>query len=279
MTNNGSLIIGDGIIGCALAKLLRSKGEPFVITSRNIDRATSTCFLDLKDLSSFSIPKGIKTAYICAGVSLKSNCEENLSTSRIINVTNTMELAKSLSNKNIFVVFLSSAEVFSGRKPKYDINDLPNPESAYGKLKVETECALKKLEKNFSVIRLTKVLDRKSGIASMWIKRLQDNQPINAFNDIYISPVSLKYATEFIYSVGDSQNPGIYHLSGDKDYSYYDIAKMLAHRTLSNTLLVSGSAADIEMPTYASLSMQNNSNSDHFKPQPINSVLESLFSE
>jgi len=277
-TNNISLIIGDGVIGCALAQLLESKGQPFLITSRHSENSTEKCFLDLRDYSTFTIPKGIKTAYICAGISLKSACEEDMEGCRNINVTNTIELTKSLLKKNIFVVFLSSAEVFNGKKSKYEINEAPDPVSAYGKLKVETEHALKELGQHIAVIRLTKVFDKESSIAGKWISQLQDRKPINAFNDIHISPISLGYAAKFILSVGERQEPGTYHLSGDGDYSYYDIATMLAKRTFSTTT-VSGAPAHIEMPSYASLSMQENSNSEQFKPQCINNVLESLFSE
>jgi len=274
-----SLIIGDGVIGKALAEKIQLLNEPFILTSRKQNTAPAVDFLNLEDVSDYSIPEGVKTAYICAGISTKSACEENFPKCRKINVTNTVKLIKSLIIENIFVVFLSSVEVFSGNESKYDVNDTTCSISTYGKLKVETENELIKLGGNYAIIRLTKVLNNESSIAEKWTSQLKKGDNITPFNDIYISPISLAYATEFILSVGKHQEAGIFHLSGNDDYSYYEIATMLANKIGSSDDLVSGIAPHVKMPTYASLSMKNNTNINDFKPQTIKSVLEDLFSE
>ena len=131
------LIIGNGLIGRLLSFRL---GCP-VLTRKELDLS--------KD--SWEIPEH-DTAYICAGETSTLRCEENPEETRLVNVTNTIKLARRLNN----VVWLSSERVFDGATPYRKITDKLCPTTEYGRQKAETEKELLKM--GATVIRLSKVL-------------------------------------------------------------------------------------------------------------------------
>ena len=65
-----------------------------------------------------------------------------------INCNYTINFLKKLINKRIRIIYLSSAEVFNGKKGFYKESSLPNPVNVYGKSKCKIEKFLKKIKYN-----------------------------------------------------------------------------------------------------------------------------------
>jgi len=245
-----SLIVGKGLIGKSLSELI-SKSSSVIIAHKNaLQNAPNEVYLDLEDLSSFNCPKDIKVAYICASKTNKNYCENNPSEAHTINVINSLTLIKKLRNKNIFVVFLSSVEVFPGNKSKYEVKDKTNPTSSYGRFKEEVEKNLAN-DQGCSIIRMTKVLDKSTPIIMSWSDKLFNGKTIAAFDNVLISPISARYASEKIYSIGTKQVPGIFHISGSQDISYYSLLTKLKLKHFYTNKILKQSAKN--MPKFASL--------------------------
>lgn len=72
---------------------------------------------------------------------------------KLTNITSTKKLIKELKYKNCKVIFMSSVEVFDGKKGKFFENDLPNPLNFYGKTKLVIETFIKNNLSNYKIFR------------------------------------------------------------------------------------------------------------------------------
>tara|TARA_B100000787_G_scaffold169768_1_gene162180 strand:- start:1540 stop:2433 length:894 start_codon:yes stop_codon:yes gene_type:complete len=71
-----------------------------------------------------------------------------------INYTYTIKFIRKLIQRNVRIVYFSSAEVFNGKKGYYNERSIPNPVNVYGKTKFKVENFLKKTKyKNYQIIR------------------------------------------------------------------------------------------------------------------------------
>ena len=74
-----------------------------------------------------------------------------------------------LVKNNIYVLFLSSNQVFSGSNNFFDKNDRTKPINNYGKFKLEVENFINSYKTNKAVIlRTTKVISEESPIIKKW---------------------------------------------------------------------------------------------------------------
>ena len=277
-----SLVIGDGLLGSAIAdEIVKYKGkENLIISTRNFNKNKQNyVYLDLLDVDSWVVPDDVQIAYFCAGVSRRSECSNTAyNESRLINVVNTLTIINKLLEKKVFLVFLSSDSVFKGEKPFYRISDSINPSSYYAELKAEVEEKMLALKVPCSIVRITKVLDSKLGLINLWINSLKEKKIIFAFNDVTISPVSSNYAGEFIFNIGNGYNDGIFHLSGQSNYTYYDIALMIASRLDVPRSYVHGVECTYDLPKYASLDMSENTCNFSCYSQTISCMIDNLIS-
>ena len=275
--NEKILIVGGGsLIGKGLYGYFNHEGYEVIATSRK--KETNHIYLDLNNVTNFVLPKKITIAYICAGITKKIDCEYKPVDSYNINVVNTVELIKDLINQEIHTVFLSSNEVFSGVAP-FIIHDADKqPASKYGALKAETEDAIINIKRqNYSIVRITKVLDRNNRLITNWASELKKGGIVKAFQNVYISPISLKYATENLSKIGLERSSGLYHLSGAENTSYYSIAQTLAQYLNVPEEKVIPECIDNNMAnTYASLDMSKELIKLSIKPQLISEVFNEI---
>jgi len=222
-----SLIVGiDGQIGSELNKIIDGSILGATIFPNLV---SNNCeFLDLSEnISGWTPPSEISFAYLCAAICSINKCEKNPVQSRIVNVRNTVLLAKKLVDSGAFVLFPSTNMVFDGQKPDYKENDTTCPLNGYGKQKAETEKLLLEIG-NCAIIRFTKIIGPEFPIIKNWIKDLKDNIPICPFSDMKIAPVSLNFAASAMKVIGESKSPGIWHISGDYEITYEEAARYIA---------------------------------------------------
>lgn len=275
-----SLVIGMGLLGSAIAnEIVKRKGKKkIIIATRDFNKNEQNyTHLDLTNVNSWNVPNDVDIAYFCAGVSKKDKCDNSYKEARLINVINTLAIMNKLLDKKIFVVFLSSNGVFQGIKPFYRINDNISPSSYYAELKAEVEGKISMYKNPYSIVRLTKVFDSRLDLINAWINNLKEKKRIIAFNDITISPVSSNYAGEFIFNIGDKHNNGVFHLSGQENHTYYEIALMIAKKIGVSSSYVQGIECTNGLPKYASLDMSQNTCNFPCYPQSISSMIDDIF--
>lgn len=291
-----SLVIGDGLIGSALAEYLISTGAEVYRTTRREPLARSMLRLNLTDESQIEellgdlkplFNKGQITVFLTAAVTSYDRCEKDPIESRRINVTNSCLLVERLISQGAFVVLLSSSAVFSGDRFAAEDSEC-DPQSVYGRQKADAERSILKAMSACSssggvaIVRLSKVLTLKTPIISQWRSSLKFGKAIEPFSDLRVSPISLSYAVKGLVAIGAARERGIFHLSGEADVVYADIARELASRWGYSSRLINPVPCEqltlnsFASPRIASLSMSVTTNTFGLRPQSFKNLISEL---
>lgn len=233
------LIVGaDSIIGNALSNALETSGLVVFSTTRRKQNAGSQrkFFLDLADPHANDFPKHFLdncrggTAFILAAETSNAACADNPRHSHSVNVLGTEFIGRTLIESGMKVVFLSTNLVFDGSLPHRNADDLPCPQTEYGKQKAEAEKALLSLSSETVIVRMAKIFHKDHVLLKSWVESLRKDQKIYPFADMVVAPVSLNHVVSVLTDLIDAQVSGILQVSGPEDLTYADIARCLAMR-------------------------------------------------
>jgi len=285
MTAKKILVVGaDSKVGIALTTHLQLAGEKVIGTTRRDDAAgRKKLFLDLSsDTKKWKFPDSIETAVILAGVTNISQCQDNPKQTRIINVDGIESIVDNFVSKGVFVIYVSTPQVFDGTIP-FGKPDAPlSPVSEYGKQKAEVETYLKNLNDKITILRSTKIFDINDALYQGWISDLKSGKVIHPFSHMTISHVTLNCVVTVLRAIIDKKRPGIFQVSGTRNISYEKIAYLLANSLNLNKGLIKpiskgGSLlCSNHFPKYASFNIDRIRNVFGIEPVSVEWVIESL---
>jgi len=281
-SENYLVLGGDGLLGRYIVEYLTASGKTVLSTTRcTSDVGDNRCYLDLSAApASYPDFDSIQHVFLCAGVTSMIECEKKSASTRKINVDGVLAVSEKLVSQGARLYFLSSNTVFNGMSV-IDESSTPSPTTEYGRQKAEAETALLKMS-NVSVIRLSKVLSATSGMASDFIRKLKNGDEVDAFNDVRLSPISLKYVCESLLRIAEIGATGIFHLSGDTELTYTELAGQLASRLnipQCRIRPVSSLSKGVEVlykPIHPALRMERTHQLLGISPEPLGRVLDQL---
>ena len=269
------IVGGDSLIGRALHESYRAAGAPCLATSR---RAGQQPQLDLAaPPETWELAESYSAAFLCAGRTKLADCEAHPAEAALINVTRTTELARRLSERGAFIVFLSTNLVFDGSKAFPSVDDAPNPMTAYGHQKAEAEKILREFGDRVAIVRLTKVVHRAMPLLSDWAVALRRREVIRPYSDMVFSPIPLEYVVRALGSIAARRTGGIIHLSAETDVSYASLAASLAEQLNVTSDLVQPQLAPAAMPRFGTLLMRPE-DAALLKPPPASETIRELLS-
>ncbi|RJR34094.1 MAG: NAD-dependent epimerase/dehydratase family protein [Deltaproteobacteria bacterium] len=262
MTEAVTLIVGaDSMIGQGLWSLLHCAGVRVAGTTRRPrPKEVPLVHLDLaKDLRNWRCPWPVAVAVICAGATRIDACQQDPEATALINVQGVITLIKCLVEEGVFVIYLSSNQVFDGSLPQRRPDEATCPITEYGRQKAEVERRLQDFGDQVAVMRLTKVLGPRPSLLTDWAQTLKEGRPIKAFADMGLAPIPLFCVVSALRLVADQRLPGILQISSQQDISYaeaayYGAQVLGADRRLVQPVMASKSANyPYPVPTYSSL--------------------------
>jgi dTDP-4-dehydrorhamnose reductase len=281
------LIIGSiGLIGSGLFDWYSSQDALVASSSRRRERGK--IFVDLatgefRDALELSVSE----VFFCAAMTNIQACENSPDEAHRINVSQTLALIKGLVERGAFVAWLSSNTVFNGQSPGSDEATEYSPTTCYGRQKMETERAIlgsPELAARVAIVRLSKVVSSTRGIGADFLRRMRSGESIEAFSDLYLSPVSLAFICRGLHQIAQARLPGIFHLSGEAELTYADFARLLAdHLGVARDLVhpvESASRTDVSVlyrPRHPALRMTRTTELLGLQPESIASTLNELF--
>jgi len=248
------LIGGDSEIGAATARQLRERGVPVMATTRRADQvAADVALLDLSHpLDQWMPPVRVDAACIFAAISRLAACASDPEGSSRINVEQTLVLAERLLDRGIYVLFLSTNQVFDGSVAHVAAEASTCPVSEYGRQKARTEAALRDHMRRgapVGILRLAKVVSRDMALIHGWIEALAAGRTINAFHDMTLAPAPTETVSTAIAHLLHDKASGIFQLTGPRDVPYADVGGYLAERVgASQSLVKRVSALSAGMP-------------------------------
>ena len=140
------IVGGDSEIGAAYlscdegAGQVRRGNDP---PSRSASRPTGRCSIFPRRSSPGSRRRERRSACVCAAVARLAACAADPEGTAHINVTQTLALVDKLLARGIYVLFLSTNQVFDGSVPQMPAGAPYSPVSEYGRQKARTETALR----------------------------------------------------------------------------------------------------------------------------------------
>ncbi len=283
-----TLIVGvDSLIGGALAAHLRPAGEEVTGTTRRPERVTDDClYLDLsEDVAAWRSSRPVDVAVICAGVTKVADCRLDPLNSSRVNVEGVCALAENLSRSGTFPIFLSTCAVFDGTRPNRQADEQVSPVMEYGRQNAEAEQRLSRLLGDaVGIVRLTKVLEPRHPLFSRWTAALKQGETINPFSDMYFAPIPLSCAVSVLRLAADRRLPGILQVSGGRDLSYAEAARIGARALgaaddLVQPIKACQAGLHVEdVPTHTTLSNERLMRSFGIDPPDVSWTIEAAFS-
>lgn len=168
-----------------------------------------------------------RTAIICIAQTNIDQCKSQYELSREINVTYTRKLVESLVNENFYVIFISTDNVFDGRKGSYTEQDQTNAVNEYGKMKQEMEYFLLERYPDICIFRLPKVLgierERQNLLTDLEYKLTDDE--VRCIKGTKMSIVSKEDIYQACLIASGKRLHGIYHLSSGEIYSRKELTE------------------------------------------------------
>ena len=248
------LVGGDSEIGSATHRILKAQGVAATPTTRRRDRA-APCrpLLDLGSaLDDWQPPAATRAACIFVAIARLAACDADPAGSAHVNVTQTLALIDRLIERDIYVLFLSTNQVFDGSVPHVAADAPASPISEYGRQKARTETALRQRMENgarVAILRLAKVVSPGMPLIRNWIAALSQGQPIRAFHDMMMAPTSTTLVSEAIIALLRNEACGVFQFTGPRDVSYADTGRYLAGRLKADPgLVIETSALDNRLP-------------------------------
>jgi len=245
---------GDSEIGAATYRSLKKEGRVVAATTRRRDAVSSErpYFDILNSRDDWSPPPATEAACIFLGIARLRDCAADPAKSALINVTQSLRLVDRLLAKGIYVVFLSSNQVFDGELANVKVDSPVCPISEYGRQKAEVEAAIReRMAKGaaIAILRLSKVLTLNSPLIESWVQSLSKGRSIKAFADMTVAPVAADIATAAVVALLDAKMPGVFQLSGPRDIAYAEVGHFLAMKLgVDPDLVIPVSAYSVGMP-------------------------------
>jgi dTDP-4-dehydrorhamnose reductase len=218
---------------------MQDAGEDVIGTTRRTGATPDRVSLDLAaDQSTWVLPNNVDVAYICAGETNAGRCKANPEATAAVNVAGTVALVKRLVDQGARVVHMSSSHVFDGEKPGCTEDDPICPVTEYGRQKATAEAAMLGLGEAVSVVRCTRILGDDDGLISSWLSALSRGEAVEPFTDMFMSPVPVSFVVSALRLLGGRSCTGIWHVSGDEDVCYADVALWCAESVGADASLV-----------------------------------------
>jgi|TARA_B110000027_G_scaffold68194_1_gene72912 dTDP-4-dehydrorhamnose reductase len=231
-------IIGaSGLIGGALYKNLIRKNILTVGTfSKN--KEDDLLFFDLlkTDYQIFEKINKEDTVFFMTAYSNPGWISKNKEEAKLLNYEMTKRFIDYLIPKNPRLIFMSSVEIFDGKKGNYSEEDNPNPLNYYGELKLQIEKYLKYEYKNYCIVRTgwNVGLSQKSRCVIQLTYETLIKPSAKMAKDNFFSLASTEDTAEVISNLMENHSTKIIHVCSDKVISRVQLADMIMQNSLKS---------------------------------------------
>jgi dTDP-4-dehydrorhamnose reductase len=251
------LVIGaSGFIGHYLERhLLQNSG--FDVTStynsrppKAIDQSWS--LLEITDrhrLDQIFLEVRPEVVVLLAAIADVKTAERGPERATEVNVDGARQVARLCTQHDARLIFLSSEYVFRGDRGNYQEDDLPDPNTHYGRTKWEAELAVADEASQWSIVRTSLVygwpITGRQNLATVIVDRLKNGESYEGDTGTYRTPIYVEHLTEGIMQLVTNYHPGIFHLAGTDWMNMYQFGRAVAgvfdlDSRLVNSVQISG---------------------------------------
>ena len=141
------------------------------------------------------------------------------------------QLVVNASPKKAKIIYISTEQVFPGKKPYAKESDPTRPLNVYGRTKLAGEKVVQKSGRRHLIIRTNFFgwsSGRKKTFGEWLIQSLREERPICLFTDFYFTPIYAGLMPDQIEILLKKDAQGIVHIGGKDRVSKYEFGKRLA---------------------------------------------------
>lgn len=139
-------------------------------------------------------------------------CEEEQDKAYLINAIGPKNLSEAANQVGAVIVHLSSDYVFDGAKNRpYVEGDKYNPQSIYGKTKLEGEEFVRKIAEKYYIVRTAWLYGDGHNFVNTMLKLAQTRESVKVVEDQYGTPTSVEEVVKVIDLLTASEKYGTYH--------------------------------------------------------------------
>ncbi len=177
-------------------------------------------------------------------------CETNRELAFSVNRDGALNVAAVAAQGGTKLLFLSSDYVFDGKKTSpYEVDDVRNPQSVYGRSKAEAEVALLKILPTCCILRTSWVFGMGGRCFPDTILKLAANRPaLDVVDDQRGSP---SYTVDVARAIGQlchNDASGIVHVTNSGECSWFEFAREIVNRAQLKTEVRPVSSAQMARP-------------------------------
>lgn len=207
---------------------------------------------DLKTVTQFMDMHRPEVVINCAGFTDPEACENDMVSAYKVNALGARNLASAARKIGAKIIYISTDDVFAGRNTATLTEfDPPTPFSVYGKSKLAGENLVRELNPKHLIIRSSWVYGSAHGtFMSRLLKETQTKSVIQVPNDQISSPTSARALADFVVSLLESTEYGIYHASCEGSCTRYEFAKTILEMAgITNVTIEPGLLENIGKPS------------------------------
>lgn len=202
--------------------------------------------LDVRDKSGYiNLFKNIKPDITVhtAGIGSPDFAEKNRELVWDINLNGTQNILDMCEKFDSKFIFISSNGIYDGQNAPYSEEDKAEPVNYYGEVKLKGEEITKKAKIPFVIVRPILMYGwhypfERSNIVTQSILKLQNQEIIHAYDDVYIKPLLNYSCATAIWKTINENNFGVFNIAGADRVSIHQLVTKAAEIFNLNKALV-----------------------------------------
>ncbi len=226
---------GTGLLGSRIIELAKDRFEVFGTYNQHASKANNMYRLDAGERqSTFKLIEKLKPDCVIDTHSLTNldYCETHPEEAWQVNVDGAKNIAEACKKFSCKYIFISTDNVFDGKRLKYTEKDRPHPLNYYARTKLIMEHILSSLDINYVAAR-TSVLYGTGGTGKVsfpiWlVGKLKNNEKVRIVTDQKNNPTLTDSLAEFLFKLYQKDETGVFHITGRDCISRYDFSKEIA---------------------------------------------------
>lgn len=219
-----------------------------------------------------------KVAVICSANAKIDYCYDYKDEAYKINVTATVKLLNELKALNYKIIFLSTDNVFDGKRGNYTEKDVQCPINEYGKMKTIVEKYIVENIQDACIMRIGKIIglrNHKNDMLTEWMNQAKNSEKIYCIKDNIFTPTHVEDIVNSFFIIAERKLKGVYNIVGNEHFSRKSMALKFLNYTGLKTDIIEKDISEFNFKDNRPLNICMNNNkfinetSYHFKSMEI----------
>ncbi len=162
----------------------------------------------------------------CAAYTAVDKAEDNPEACENVNAMGTVNIVKAVKDIDAKLIYISTDYVFDGEGDKpFEANDIPAPQSVYGRTKYMGEEAVRSVLNKYFIVRISWVFGVNGGnFVKTMLRLAQKMDEIRVVNDQIGSPTCTADLAPLLLDMAATDKYGVYHATNEGFCSWYEFA-------------------------------------------------------